>query len=157
MLTVPCTRRSIVETKKQSSYVPMVIVAHFSKLYSMDSFWGGKVHTFRIKKVLFFSLPYLIFLNLGINIRLLTQRSLLEPSLRLKTKSMKWQPQLISRLLKFQDFHVLEMATPVSPNLSRVSADSQHNDNNTSSGEMVRFDTNCTMLRVTNISIVIHY
>ena len=48
------------------------------------------------------------------------------------------------------------MATPVSPNLSRVSADSQHNDNNTSSGEMVRFDTNCTMLRVTNISIVIH-
>ena len=48
-LPVPCTRRSIVKTRKQSSYMPTVIyisfVAHFSKLYSKGTFWDGKVHT----------------------------------------------------------------------------------------------------------------
>lgn len=52
--------------------------------------------------------------------------------------------QLIGRPLRLQNFHVMEMATLVSPNLSRVSADRQNNDISTSSSVMVRFDTNGT-------------
>lgn len=52
--------------------------------------------------------------------------------------------QLIGRPLRLQNFHVMEMATLVSLNLSRVSADRQNNDISTSSSVMVRFDTNGT-------------